>query len=326
MSKLFAIVGALCVMFTSGCAFIPTPVRLTDRPASAVALPAKDVKVCVIVTDERPGYIQKCNMCGVMRNGYMMKTSFAFLAHAEHLDAILSHHLKKYAERDGLTVIKSYPPAPDTLSSRAIKAKELDKDAKKAAWKDRGKLVDKDATKEAKKEKKNKATDAVIDPADGVVMGPWAPDIDVGGADYVIEVKVQKFSSDCTWVGIFGWMSASVAICDAKDSMRKVLFGKRIKGYGYGYGLTPVEAFTIPLNMSYWTVLSGIEKALRSPECEAVLKASSIVIVASPETKVDSIQSDNVTENLAKLKRLKDSDFITDEEPHVRRKKLVDQL
>ena len=85
-------------------------------------------------------------------------------------------------------------------------------------------------------------------------------------------IKNQKFSSDCTWVGIFGWMSASVAVCDAKDPMRKVLFGKRVKGYGYGYGLTPVEAFTIPLNMSYWTVLSGIEKAIRSQEFEAVIK------------------------------------------------------
>lgn len=45
-------------------------------------------------------------------------------------------------------------------------------------------------------------------------------------------IKNQKFSSDCTWVGIFGWMSASVAVCDAKDPMCKVLFGKRVKGYG----------------------------------------------------------------------------------------------
>lgn len=272
MRKGFISVSLLCLLFASGCAFIPTPVRLTDRPTSAVTLPAKNIKVCAIITDERPAYIQKANMCGVMRNGYMMKTSFAFLAHAEHLDAILSHHLKKYAERDGLTVVKSYPPAPDALSNRAIKAKELDKDAKKAAWKDRGKLVDKDATKEAKKEKKSKGSDAVIDSADGIVMGPWAPEVDIGDADYVIEIKVQKFSSDCTWVGIFGWMSASVAVCEAKDPMRKVLFGKQVKGYGYGYGLTPVEAFTIPLNMSYWTVLSGIEKALRSPECEAAMK------------------------------------------------------
>ena len=273
MIRLTRVVSLLGLLFTSGCAFIPTPVRLTDRPTSAVTLPARNVKVCTVVTDERSEHIQKCNMCGVMRNGYMMKTSFAFLAHAEHLDAILSHHLKKYAERGGYTVVKSYPPAPDTLSSQPVKAKELDKAAKKAAWKDRGSLVDKEATKAAKKEKKEKGTEAVVDPADGIVIGPLPQDCDVSDADYIIEVKIQKFSSDCTYVGIFGWMSASVAVCDAKDPMRKVLFGKRVKGYGYGYGLTPVEAFTIPLNMSYWTVLSGIENALRSPECQAVMKA-----------------------------------------------------
>jgi len=195
----------------------------------------------------------------------MMKTSFAFLAHPEHLDSILSYHLRKAAERNGFDVVKSYP-LMTKLSDQKIKAKDLDQSAKKDAWRNRRQLIDKNAVKEAKAKKKVKSEDADVLESFSVDPVSWG-NRDLGGADFVFKVDIQSFSSDATYIGVFGWMSAVVSVYDTKSLENGAVFADRVKGYGWGYGISPIECYALALNMPYWSVLGGIEKSLRSSQC-----------------------------------------------------------
>ena len=262
--KLVLLVIPALLVSTTGCAFIPTPVRLLDKPRITDQQPAKNVRVCVIVKDERPESIQKCNMCGLMRNLYWMPTSFALLAHREHLDEVVACHVQASFEHLGYTVVDAYPKPPAELSTEKVKAKEFDKKARSKAWStDRKSQDDPDARKRGLK--------GAVENLEADTMSPWGEEIDVSRADIVVEIKIRKFWSDMGWPGIdvggvFAWMSANMAVCDARDSERKVVFGKKVKGFGHGRGLTPIEAYGIPVNMAYWFVLHGIEKAVASEE------------------------------------------------------------
>lgn len=261
---------ALCmtlVLLLNGCAFIPTPARLISRPLSSNVLPRNDVKVFTIVTDERPDYIQKSNMCGSMRNAFMIRTSFVFLAHTEHLDSLVSYHLRDCLKNAGYSLTGVYPETPQTLSQTAVKSDALNREATKMAWKNKDSLVDKKEKDAARKAKKANDVDAEYSDLDIRTMGPWRQSIDVGDADYIVEIRIRSFSSDVNYLGFFAWMTGSVALSDARDPEHKILYGKRLKGYGWLFmAVTPIEAYSVPLNMAYWSVLGGIEKAVRSPE------------------------------------------------------------
>jgi hypothetical protein len=247
----------------SGCAFIPTPVRLLNKPHVTEKQLDRDVKLCVIVRDERPHAIRESNMCGLMRNLYMMPTSFAFITHREHLDEIMAHHIKRNFEHLGYTVVAAYPKPPSELSPEELKAKELDQEARKTAWwKDRKSQED--------PESKRTGLKGGVEELDEEYVSAWGPEVDTAGADAVVEVKVRKFWSDMGWGidvgGVFAWMSANLAVCDPDDPDRRVVFGKKVRGFGHGRGLTPIEAYGVPVNTAYWFVLHEIEKTVASEE------------------------------------------------------------
>lgn len=256
---------ALLAIGLSGCAFIPTPVRLVNKPhvTDKQAHPQAP-RLALIIRDERPEAICKCNMCGVMRNGYMIPTSFAFLAHREHLDQIVAYHLKANFEHLGYEVVAVHPQPPTELSAEKVKASELDRDTRRAAWsKDRKGQDDRAA--------KKKGLAGGVETLDEQRVSAWGADVDLANADAVIELKVRKYWSDCNYLGVFAWMSANLAVCDAQDTERRVVFGKKVRGFGYGTGFTPIEAYNIPLNGAYWFVLHEIEKTAASDEFQRAL-------------------------------------------------------
>ncbi len=248
---------------TGGCAFVPTPVRLLDKPSGSEKSADKNVKVFVVVWDERPQSIQKSNMCGIMRNLYMVPTSFAFLAHREHLDEILAHHIGQRLREAGYQVVGSYPQAADALSAEEIRARDLDSQARNEAWW-------KDAGSQADSEFKKKGLTGGVEPLDELSLSVWGEEVDPSGADAVVEIKIRKFWSDMGWAidvtGVFAWMSANFAVCDADDPARKVVFGKKVRGFGHGRGVTPLEAYGVPINAAYWFVLHETEKVIASEE------------------------------------------------------------
>jgi len=251
----------LFIIPLSGCAFIPTPVRLVNKPHSVDKQPPNGTKICIIVKDERPEAMQKVNMCGLMRNGYMIPTSIAFLAHPEQLDVIMAYHLSDNLQHLGYEVVAVYPAPPS----------ELREDKREAAR--RGDILAAMKLRDSQKdsEAKEKGKEGTIEPLEHDQLSPWGSDVDVSHADLVIEVKIRKFFSDCNWLGVFGWASVNMAVCRADSPTRDVLFGKKLKGFGYGTGLTPLEAYGIPVNASYWFVMHGMEKAIASPEFQGAV-------------------------------------------------------
>jgi hypothetical protein len=261
------LVGLTVLCFGTGCAFTPTPVRLTNKPHMTDKQSGNGIRIVIIVKDERPESIQKAKMCGLMRNLYMMPTSFAFLAHSDKLDRIISYHMRRNFEHLGYTVVAAYPASEDELDAREVSHKELDDATSKTAW----------TQKDSQLEKREKRTEATVEGLEETYLSQWGPSIDVRGADYVVELKVRKFFSDAGWgidvSGVYAWASANLAICRADDDSRKVLYGRKVKGFGHGRGFTPIEAYNIPLNMAYWFMMHSVEKLVASEEFMTVIQS-----------------------------------------------------
>lgn len=264
------LLAALLITILTGCAFIPTPVRLLDKPTTLDVHAGGGLKLCVIVRDERPQSICESNMCGLMRNLYMMPTSFAFLAHREHLDEIMSHHLQKSLTRLGYEVVAAYPKPPSEIGHEEVKAKDFDEKARSAAW-----WKDRHSQNEEGAKKSN--LQGGVETSDEDQVSAWGPEVELNGADAVVEVKVRKFWSDMGWGidvgGVFAWMSANVAVCNPRDPERRVVFGRKVRGFGHGRGITPVEAYGIPINAAYWFVLHEIEKTASSGDFQGAVRA-----------------------------------------------------
>lgn len=257
MVSRLGIVFVISACFVCGCAFIPTPVRLVNKPHQTKPGERNNVKVYIIVKDERPKAMQQVNMCGLMRNGFMIPTSFAFLAHSEHLDQIMVHHLRRNFDHLGFTVVGTHPRPPGELSSRKVSSSELDSGTVwKAWWQSHTQNLP-----GAKQKNKPGSIEALGEQH----VSAWGPDVDVSSADCVVEVKIRKFFCDVNWFGVFAWSSVNFAVCSTQDATRKVVFGKKLKGFGYGMGIVShLEAYAMAMNTAYWFVLHGTEKTAAS--------------------------------------------------------------
>ena len=262
----------LILLLQMGCTFVPTPIRLLNKPHITEAKPSNNKRICLIVEDERHDFIQKINMCGITRTTiFLIPSSIIFLAHIEHLDSIVAHHIKKNLERQGYIVVRSYPSAPDELSTQAIDRKNLSKEDKKNAWAQRKSQDDKERRRlKAKKDK------SIVTDLDEEFVSPWGSEVDTSDVDGVVEVKIRKFWTDYNYWGSFSWMSANLALCSAKDPQRKVLYGKKVRGLGYFFSfftpLTPGYDVPVSLNTAYWFTIHSIEKEVSSPEFKASLE------------------------------------------------------
>lgn len=172
---------------------------------------------------------------------------------------ITVHHLTDNFEHLGYTVVSSDPKAPEELTAEEMKAAQIDQNAKKAAWSTDRKTQD-------DPQSKKKGLQGGADPLDETAVSAWGPNVDTSQADVVVEVKIRKFWSDCNYLGVFAWMSANLGICDPTDPDRKVVFGRKVRGFGYGTGFTPIEAYGVPINVAYWFVLHEIEKTAASDD------------------------------------------------------------
>ena len=271
--RAFVIAFVVLAVCTIGCTTVPTPVRLINKPMSCSVGESKEQSVCLIVRDERPELIQKVNMSGVTRTTiFMIPTSFAFLGHMEHLDSIVSHHLKKAIERNGYTVAKCYPAAPDELSAKELERRDISKADSKAAWKLRKTQDDKKS-----RGRKAKKKQSVLEDLDETVISAWGVNVDTSGCDAVIEVKIRKFWTDYGYFGSFSWMSCNIALCDPEDAQRKVLFGKKARRFGYCFSLftplTPGGDIPVSMNTSSWFVVNSFQNILESTEfCEEMAR------------------------------------------------------
>ena len=64
-------------------------------------------------------------------------------------------------------------------------------------------------------------------------------------------------------------MTANLALCSPHDPERTVLFGKKIRGFGYCFSfftpLTPTGDSTVSVNMAYWFALNSMDKTMLAP-------------------------------------------------------------
>ena len=249
-----------------GCGAIQ-PVRLVNKPHVTPQQSPNNMRIVLIVKDERSRSIQQANFTGLMRNGYGIPIIPVFLTHTEHLDQIVAYHLKDNFQHLGYTVVQTYPTAPSELNPQQVKGKDIDKSLRDAAWREKGTQDDEEG-----REQKHKQGMVDASESDTVSMSPWGPEVVVRDADYVVEFKIRKFFGDSNpWTGVHGWMAGNFAVCSTKDPQRKVLFGRKVKGFGYAWSLTYTGLFNVVLNSAYWMTLHDIEKSTASKEFQNAL-------------------------------------------------------
>ena len=269
MKKHLLLGSAVCLsFFLAGC-FSPVPVRLADKPILAEKQNPKSIKVCLIVKDERPEFIQNSNTVGINHQFiFYIPASQAFLAHMEHLDAITACNIKKRLEHDGYQVVSVFPSStPEAINQKEISASDLDKKAVDQAWENRKAQEDKELEKLAEKNSKDGSASQKLDET---TISPWGNDVKLNGADVVVELKIRKFWTIHGYFGSNSWASANFAVCSASDPKRTVLYGNKVVGFGYCMSLftplTPVADMGVSINASYWMMLYQIEKEIDSPE------------------------------------------------------------
>jgi len=272
MNKL--IFAVLVLVFMSGCAFTPKPVFLIDKYSDAAKLPDNGLKVSLIVKDTRPDSIQRTHMCGIMRNTYMMPTSIAFLAHKESLEEIVARNAKAILEKAGYSVLKVSPSVKTDLSTDKLVAPPGDS-SYKSAMKDNSD----DNKAELKLAKEESAGAVKVSNLSDLSEFKSAIDKElITGVDAVIELKIDKYSSDViqafVFVAVQGWAKLKVAALKPDDNERTVLTGKMISGYGTSgpRQIISEDCYIVAVNMSHWAVLNEFEKFIRSDEFISAVK------------------------------------------------------
>jgi len=252
--------------------------RLADKPMSRTQIEKNGCKVALIIRDERPGAIQKANMCGINNQTiFHIPTAPIFLAHKEHLDSIIAYHVKKRLENAGYTVESCYPEIKQDLSQDKVKASHFKKE-RKAAWNEKGSQNISKSEKKAFKSLGKKGGSIDKEALDESAVSPWGDLINASNTDAVVEIKIKKFWTDYSYFGSVSWMTANLAICSSDNKLRKVLYGDKLKGGGYMFSfftpLTPSSDATISMNTAYWFVLNALEKELNSPGLLDTIKLS----------------------------------------------------
>jgi hypothetical protein len=256
------------MILASGCAFTPKPVFLLDKTSSLEPIPPKNLKLALIVNDTRPDTVKALRMCGLMRNTYMVPTSFAFLTNTEPLDKLTAYHVKKILENAGFSVTKVSPEISTSLSEDKLKEPPAGAD-QKTTMKSYGEI-----TKSDRNEAKDKKEEVNINDITGTEekIANWISPQLVDGVDGVVQINIDKYSSDVIqaflWVSVQGWSKFKVTLSEPIASERKVLWGKAFTGYGTSgpRQLITEDCYMVAVNMSHWIALREMEKVFRSEE------------------------------------------------------------
>jgi len=281
-----SMVSILAVLILGSGCLSTVPVRLTDKPSLSNKLQSKNLNVALVVRDDRSPGVKRINMCGVnYQTAFHIPVAPVFLAHAEHLDSIVAHHAAMKLEKLGYTVKSQIPASLLRLSENKVNVKEYDKKEVDAAWSER-KIQKQEALTKEEKNKRSRiiVTDLVETNllSDAMVMastnGPWGEGLDLKDVDLVVEMKINKFWTDYSYYGAYSWMSVNYAVCSAHEPVRKVLYGKRLKGIGFFFGpftpLSPIADVSVSMNTAYWFVLNQLGKELESEEFEKAIRES----------------------------------------------------
>ncbi len=256
-----------------GCAFTPAPVLLIEKPSQQGQAAPTGLKVAVIVRDSRPDVIQKAHLCGTKRNGYMMPTSFAFLAHPETYDKIVAFHIKRILERSGYEVVAALPAIPEQLSPDQVDEKALDRPAIQTGREELRK-------ESAPSEVKDGGELQVSDLEDREDASSWSGLKDTGKIDAIVDVKLTSLNSDfvqgIVTVFTLGWCKAKIAVCNPTENARTVVWGKSYSGFGTSGPRVVVDdtCYTMALNMAYWIMLEDLEKQVRSQEFQTLIRSA----------------------------------------------------
>ena len=262
--------GALAVLAVSafsGCALTPVPVRILSVGPKE-PLPARGLKVALVVTDSRVAACRNTNIFGTKRNGLQIPLAPVFLAHTDGFDKIVARSAKGLLEGAGYKVGKTVPDLSDADSKRD--APEEDKTQRRAKMGAvRGEYSRHKAEVREAKSNKGEAVDAEAD--NRTVDGAALPEDSL--AEAVVEVRIRSFFTDMNpaiswlWPVMHSWLLADVYVYPAGSGPRTVTFGKKVKTYtactwfAFDNG---ESAYNLTVNHSFRNVMRRMEKHFRS--------------------------------------------------------------
>ncbi|MBU1564128.1 MAG: hypothetical protein KJ630_00700 [Proteobacteria bacterium] len=256
--------------FGQGCAFTPKPVFLTEKPTSVEQVAKKDIRLALVVKDTRPTSYKDYNMVGLMRNSFMIPTSFVFLAHKENLETILAYHVKGILENSGYQVVSTIPEVPAKLGADKLAKPPGDSEKSSSAMQNISNENRQDL--KAAEVKQQGSTVAELDNSNSEEVYNYQE------ADAILEIKIDKYSSDVLQAMLFvstqAWAKLKLAAIDPTAKTRKILFGKTVTGFGTSgpRQIITEDCFIVAVNMSHWIALNEVENIIRSDEFVTAVK------------------------------------------------------
>lgn len=239
--------------------------------------PHRGLKVCLVVRDARRESVVKTQMCGVMRNAFGKAIYITLLKNPESLDTILAYSIADSLKFAGYEVVKVYPNIPDRLSSEPRdKPKGMKADIKIAR------------KSQSKSERGYVRTLRDLETfGEGISFSQTSGSISAkgdkgwtNGADAVLEVSIDKFSSDnithFATIEVLAWSSVTLVVAPGESSQQGNLATTTAHGWGEltGGGASK-RTWKRALDMSYRMLVNKTETVFLSDEFYSVMKAAS---------------------------------------------------
>jgi hypothetical protein len=261
----------LSLTLAGGCAFTPTPVILAEKPSQYGQGGPNGLKIAVVVRDARPTAIQQAHLCGIKCNSFMIPTSFAFLAHPETYDKLVAFHVKRILERSGFDVVAALPAVPEQLSTQSLTQSPSELSVVFAAMNEQGKDASPGEVKEGGELKVSNLDESESRPS-------WSGLKDADRVDAILDINITSLGCGSlqgfVFVSTQGWCKTKVTLCNPKEMARAVVWGKAYSGFGTSGPRLVItdDCYTMALNMAYWIMLEDLERQVRSPEFQALVR------------------------------------------------------
>lgn len=267
--SLFIVLILPCITMPS---FADTwPMRLEPPELhGADSKPYRGLKVCLIVKDGRHESVVKTQMLG--RYGIPGKR-LTLLKNRENLDSLLAYSIADSLEFAGYEVVSVHPSRPEALSKKNRK--------KQKGMKDEFKLARQSQTKTDREETaaiRDRETSAVSFKQVSGSLAVQEKEEWTNGADAVLEVTIDKFSSDFGGKGLglqfWAWSSVTITVASVESEQLGNLVATNAYGWGYRKN-NPVLSFGVVfiprllrnmLNASYETLVVDMESVFLSDE------------------------------------------------------------
>lgn len=271
---LYSVSLAIAIAYVTTPSYADSAVMRLEPPElhNGDSEPSRGKKISLVVIDGRDASAVKTRMCGILGRDFGFR-GISLLGNQEALDVILAYSIANSLEYAGFDVTNVYPDRPTKLSEKLRKMpKGIKKEFKSAQ--DSQTLGD---FNEALRRSASGTFTGDIGFIETIgSLGAQGEKGGTNGADAVLEIRIEEFSSEYAGAGRYlwlGWSTVTMTVAPKQSGQQGVMFETEVYGmakelvetwiHGRKYVKNRLEEM---VNESYGTLVQNIENIFLSDE------------------------------------------------------------